>query len=475
MFRFFNLRNISIRGKLVLVMVFTSVLVLGVFFTVYIITDVKSYKDRKVESTISLAQVIGTNCVSTLEFQDNEAATQILEELQRVSPDIVYAAILDNHRKIFASYSRPGFRNFIIPAVLDKRNSLFTGDYLIVANSITNNSGSIGKVILDVQLSELIQLKKDKIRIASILVVSAVLFSFLIAGVIQIYISRRLLDLVDTMKEVSNTGNYDKIITDKGKDEISVLINVFNNLMQRIKENQQRKDEFLSIVSHELKTPLTTIKGYLELLNSMEDKQPKRQFVQKGLENVKKLEKLISDLLDVSKIQRGQLKLEISEFNLDDLVNETIAAFQTVSGSHQIIRVSDFNSGIITADKHRIEQVLTNLLSNAIKYSPNENKVFVYSQKSASDMIVKIRDFGIGVPKDEQSNIFERFYRSKAMSDTIVGFGLGLYICRDIIHRHNGKIWVESEEKGSTFYFSLPLKRKSSPANSEIPSSKLAD
>jgi signal transduction histidine kinase len=475
MFRFFNLRNISIRGKLVLVMVFTSVLVLGVFFTVYIITDVKSYKDRKVESMISLAQVIGTNCVSTLEFQDNEAATQILEELQRVSPDIVYAAILDNHRKIFASYSRSEFRNFIIPAALDKKNSLFTGDYLIVANSITNNSGSIGKVILDVQLSELIQLKKDKIRIATILLVAAVLFSFLVAGIIQTYISRRLLNLVDTMKQVSDTGNYDTIITDKGRDEISVLFNVFSSLMERIKENQQRKDEFLSIVSHELKTPLTTIKGYLELLNSMEDKQPKRQFVQKGLENVKKLEKLISDLLDVSKIQRGQLKLEISEFNIDELVNETIAAFQMISTSHEIIRVDDFKSEIIVADKRRIEQVLTNLLSNAIKYSPNEKKVFVYCQKNPAEMIVKIRDFGIGVPKDEQSNIFERFYRSKGMSDSIVGFGLGLYICRDIIHRHDGKIWVESEKKGSTFYFSLPLKKISSTVKTEVSSVNLVD
>jgi signal transduction histidine kinase len=101
--------------------------------------------------------------------------------------------------------------------------------------------------------------------------------------------------------------------------------------------------------------------------------------------------------------------------------------------------------------------VLTNLLSNAVKYSPGQNKVIVYSTKTNDEVIIKIRDFGMGVPKEEQEYIFERFYRTKDIPITITGFGLGLYICRDIIERHKGKIWVETEEKGSTFYFSLPL------------------
>jgi len=99
-----------------------------------------------------------------------------------------------------------------------------------------------------------------------------------------------------------------------------------------------------------------------------------------------------------------------------------------------------------------------NLLSNAIKYSPGENKVIVDSEKTDKELIIKIRDYGIGVPKEERSIIFERFYRTKGISVHISGFGLGLYISRDIINRHYGKIWVESADKGSIFYFSLPLK-----------------
>jgi signal transduction histidine kinase len=168
---------------------------------------------------------------------------------------------------------------------------------------------------------------------------------------------------------------------------------------------------------------------------------------------------LIRDLLDVSKIQSGHLELNMKEFNMDHLLDETISAIQMVSGTHEIIWENSFNNESISADRQRIEQVLTNLLSNAIKYSPGERKVIVYSKRTESELIIKVRDFGIGVPEEERSNIFERFYRTKDLSMTITGFGLGLYICRDIVTRHNGKIWMEPEEKGSAFYFSLPLKR----------------
>ena len=456
-------------------LVFTSVLVLGIFFTVFIITDVRFYKQRKVNSMISLAQVIGSNSISTLQFQNNEAAKGILSELHNVAPEIVHAAIIDKQGKIFASYSKDGYQAFQIPATLNTRTAVFTDQYLLVRNDILFDKELLGKVILEVELSELTQIKADKVRIASISLLVAIVFTFLIAILIQTYISRRLLNVINTMKEVSSTGNYDKTITDNGKDELSTLIQVFNNLMLHVKESQQRKDEFISIVSHELKTPLTTIKGYLELLDVMEEKQPNKQFVQKGLANVKKLEKLISDLLDVSKIQSGQLKLEMNEFNIDEMVNETIAVFQMVSGNYEITRTRHLNGEIILADRHRIEQVLTNLLSNAIKYSPGEKKVIVDSQKKDGELIIRVRDYGMGVAKEEQSNIFERFYRSKHMSDTIVGFGLGLYICRDIIVRHDGKIWVEREEKGSSFYFSLPLKKTSSVINKKTASAKTID
>jgi signal transduction histidine kinase len=453
----FKIRDISIRNKLILMQVFTSILVLGIFIAVFVVTDIRSYKQRKVDSMISLAQVIGANSISALDFEDNQAAKDMLAELHNVAPEIIHAGIIDKKGEIFASYSKPGADTFRIPSFLGEKKSVFANEGLIVANDIVSDNKVAGKVILEVELSELEQIKQSQYKLAAILLLVAIGFSFVIAIGTHPYISKRLLHLVNTMKEVGKTENYKKSITDDGKDEISTLIHAFNNLMQQVNENQQRKDEFISIASHELKTPLTSIKGYLQLLNEIEDKQPNKQFVQKAWENVNKLEKLIRELLDVSKIQSGQLELTMKEFNIDTLIDETIAAIQMVSGTHMISRQGNFNNEIVSADRQRIEQVLTNLLSNAIKYSPGERKVIVYSEKTAGELIIKVRDFGMGVPKEEQSDIFERFYRSKNMTMTISGFGLGLYICRDIVNRHNGRIWLEAQEKGSAFYFSLPL------------------
>ena len=140
-------------------------------------------------------------------------------------------------------------------------------------------------------------------------------------------------------------------------------------------------------------------------------------------------------MLDVSKIQSGQLKLNKEEFDLDLLMNETLASFQMVNKTHLVYREGNFNHQHILADRQRIEQVLYNLLSNAVKYSPGEAKVIVCSKLSTESVTIKIRDFGMGIPPEELENIFERFYRTKGVTRHIAGFGLGLYICRDIIGR----------------------------------------
>lgn len=448
--------DISIRNKLVLMLVFTSLLVLGVFFFVFIINDIKDYKRRKADDMISLAQVVARNNISTLQFQDDEEARNILRELHDVNPQIVYEAIYDKQGKLFAEYKNPGIENMSIPSIETKKH-LFSGNQLFIADEIKENNEVLGKIVLEIELLELAAMKRSKFRLAALLLIAALGFTILIAMIIQKYISRRLVNLADTMKEVRRTGLYDKPIEEEGKDEISTLINVYNDLMKQVQENQQRKDEFISIASHELKTPLTTVKGYMELLKMSEHSQPNQQFVQKALENVNKLERLIKELLDVTNIQSGQLKLNKKEFSIDEFIDETIQAFQVISKTHEIIWEGDKTNATIFADRQRIEQVLINLLSNAIKYSPGEIKIIVYSSKTNNDLIIKVRDFGIGVPINEQSNIFERFYRTENATKSISGFGLGLYICRDIINRHSGRIWIEDETKGSAFYFSLPL------------------
>lgn len=437
--------------------VFTSLLVLVIMFLVFIVTDVKAFKQRKVDNIRSIAQVIGTNSISIIQFQDAAAATEMLTQLHKVSPEITEAAIINKKGELFARYLQKDSVPIEVPPSMKDSAYTFMKDKLLVTYPIVSSNEVIGKIFLVVQLNELQQITQSKYRLAFLLLLIAIAFTFIVANIIQRYISRRVLMLVDTMKKVNKTGNYSTLLVDDGKDEIATLITVFNKLMAQIRENVKKKDEFIGIASHELKTPLTTIKGYIEMLKLMEDEYPKKQFVESAFKNVLKLEDLVKDLLDVSKIESGQLQLENEEFDMSRLVDETIASAQMISTTHKIVRQGEIKEELICADRKRIEQVLINLLSNAVKYSPGEKEVIVNLQKKEKELIITIRDFGIGIPEEEHELIFDRFYRTKGSSVHISGFGLGLYICRDIIRRHAGKIWVESKKKGTLFNFSLPI------------------
>ncbi len=223
---------------------------------------------------------------------------------------------------------------------------------------------------------------------------------------------------------------------------------------------EQRKDEFIGVASHELKTPLAVVKGYVQLLDRIvqegQDKKAKA-YLAKTLTYINRLNALIVDLLDVSKIQAGRLKMDRTEFDFNQMLEEAVEANQILGHNHLISISNDTNLKVV-GDKNRIEQVLTNLISNAIKYSPSSNKVVIRVTRDHNFIIVGAQDFGIGIPKSKQARIFDRFYRVDEHTKQFSGLGIGLYISAEIVERHGGRLWVESEEgQGSTFYFSLPI------------------
>ena len=230
-------------------------------------------------------------------------------------------------------------------------------------------------------------------------------------------------------------------------------INEFKNLVTQ-------KDTFLGIASHELKTPLTSLKLYAQVLERMLGKsgdQKHADLARKMDLQVVKLTSLIADLLDVTKINAGKIHLNEAHFDFKSLVEETVEE-QQMSTSHTI-EAEELAGGMVFADKERISQVMTNLISNAIKYSPQASKIIVKTKKVDGDLVFSVTDFGIGLPRDTMHRVFEQYYRVSAEDqNTFPGLGLGLYIAGQIVERSNGKIWVESEiDRGSTFYFSLPL------------------
>ena len=233
-----------------------------------------------------------------------------------------------------------------------------------------------------------------------------------------------------------------------------------SHLFEQVKSLSEKKDEFIALASHELKTPLTTIKGYLQLLCKMNFNEKADLFLNKTLNQVERLNHLIEDLLDMSRVESGKLEFNIEPFDLKDMLVEIIDTFNYSSQSHKIEHNMGENSVMLKGDSQRIEQVITNLLSNAIKYSPHANKVKVKLEDRDNCIVVKVRDYGIGLSEQQQKNLFERFYRAEN-SKGINGLGIGLYISKQIIDRHNGEIGVLSNDgKGSEFYISLPKEKK---------------
>jgi signal transduction histidine kinase len=239
------------------------------------------------------------------------------------------------------------------------------------------------------------------------------------------------------------------------------ILLAFEDITDR-KQIEIQKDDFIGIVSHELKTPLTSIKAFSQLLekhlNRVEDTRGS-YFLSKMTEQMERLTQLMASFVNVYKIQGGRLALHKKYFQIDDLIGSIVSDFQFTTQSYRITNNS-LSKTKVYADRERIAQVLVNLISNAIKYSPNADKVVITSLKDTDKVTISVQDFGLGIPIQEQTKIFERFFRVKAKREMdISGLGLGLYISYEIVSQHKGKIWVESTEgKGSTFSFSLPVK-----------------
>jgi two-component system, OmpR family, sensor kinase len=224
------------------------------------------------------------------------------------------------------------------------------------------------------------------------------------------------------------------------------------------KELEMKKDEFIGIASHELKTPLTSIKAYIQLLDRSKLGIREKTFVEKANSNIIKLNFLISDLLDVSKIQAGRLQFNIAPFSLKEMIEETVENVQHMFSSHQIVKPASTPDITVNGDKLRLEQALTNFLVNAVKYSPGADRVFVNAYISNGEVTIEVMDQGIGIGEKDQKHIFDRFYRVGSVTPVISGLGIGLYITYEIIIRHQGRVGLKSRPgKGSTFFFSIPV------------------
>lgn len=258
-------------------------------------------------------------------------------------------------------------------------------------------------------------------------------------------------------KKVYIEANASPIRNKKGN--IVAVAEIVNDITAQ-KDLERRKDDFVNMASHELKTPITSMKLYLDALSRNLKKYDHAQ-VGKMIGSIQyqteRLHSLVSDLLDVSRLQTGKLTFRKEKFNLSSLVENVVIELRSVA-PQRVIKFIGRGYISVNADQFRIYQVVTNLITNAIKYSDESKDIVVRVKKEEKKVVVSVQDLGIGIGKEQQKRIFDRLYQvTDSREKTFPGLGMGLYISKEIVLRHKGKIWVESvKDEGATFSFSLP-------------------
>lgn len=262
-------------------------------------------------------------------------------------------------------------------------------------------------------------------------------------------------ELLDSMGNKTPVLITSVVIDEKLKQYLALIIDISEQ-----KKLERKKDEFISIASHELKTPLTTLKGYVQLLNKsfIQIMEERLNYVDVMQTQISKLNELVNDLVDVSKIEMDKLNIVKNDFNIVDLAKEVIKEVIPLGENRNLNLKTEIEKLSVSADRFRISQVFTNLLTNAIKFSTKESDINIEITKDNEFATIKVQDFGKGIPEKELKNIFKKFYQLDNQQLSKQSMGLGLYISSDIIKKHGGKMWAESaKDNGSSFFFTLPL------------------
>ena len=327
--------------------------------------------------------------------------------------------------------------------------------YLITVSSLSES----------IPIEQAAMLRTVAITIIILIAVNTTLVGFLISKAI----SKPIKQLYSATREVEK-GNYDVKLDIKNRDEIGKLANAFNKTtaaLARIKDERRELDsaktEFLSITSHELRTPITPMKAQLQMLEKdyfgkLTDKQ--KESLSIIIRNTDRLDNIIVDFLEISRIEAARLKFNFVEVNLAETVRETVKFMEGFGKEKNIeLVVKTDELPTIEADPDRVSQILRNLITNAIKFSQENSKIEVEAKLRENDILFSVRDYGTGITPGDQIRIFEPFYQVEQHSKRKYGgTGLGLAICRGIVESQNGEIWVDSKiGRGSKFFFTIPL------------------
>jgi signal transduction histidine kinase/DNA-binding response OmpR family regulator len=500
----FGIQNYSISKKLTWMNMLVSGVALLLACASFVVYDLYTYRNVIAHNLSTEAQVIGSNSVSALMFNDPGAAQNTLSALS-ASPHILYAAIYTADGHQFAGYWRDDSRKSLpllaLPVGQTQAHWLMDGQMALV-QSISFQGKPTGFVYIRSDLQAIDERLQTYAVIAAAVLLISLIVALVISRISQRVISEPVMKLAQTVRIVSHEKNYSiRAATTINRDEVSTLIESVNEMLEQIQQRdtalqraqnelehrvQERttqlaaankeldlrnreveratrlKSKFLASMSHELRTPLNAIVGFSDLLaeqtaGALNDKQ--KRFVNHIKQGSAHLLQLINDILDLSKIEAGQLELRSEKFQINDALPEVLSTIRPLAMAKQITVQNTLEAELaIYADRVRFKQILYNLFSNAVKFTPKDGRINLECVEQGDFISISVTDTGIGIRAEDQGIIFEEFRQVEVGKDaTQEGTGLGLAITKRLVEQQGGQISLISEPgKGSRFTFTLP-------------------
>jgi signal transduction histidine kinase/CheY-like chemotaxis protein len=477
----------------------------------FIAFDMITFRQAMLRNLSTQAQIIGSNSVSALLFNDPQSAENTLLAL-KAAPNVLSAQVYLPDGRPFASYSRDrGPHTPVLPPIppgQTETHRIEDGQIALV-RSIVLDGKPIGAVYIQSDLQELQSRFQRYAAIAAIVLSACLLAALLISSIFRRAVADPIVDLSKIAKAVSHDKNYSVRATPiRSPAELAILIDAFNEMLAQIQQSEgalrmardeleQRvrdrtaeletakreveefsrsvllakeevergsrfKDQFLSTMSHELRTPLNAVLGFSDLLaderyGPLNDRQ--QRYVTHIHTGGKHLLKLISDILDLSKIEAGRMELAREDVTVASAFAEVISALYPLAEKKSQALLQQVAPNLhVHADAMRFKQVLMNLAGNAIKFTPEGGRIELAACQVDDQVRVEVRDNGPGIPAEQQQRIFEAFFRLTETGSATEGTGLGLAITSRLVELHGGKLGIESRPgAGTCFYFSLPL------------------
>ena len=389
-----------------------------------------------------------------------------------------FVIVLDSY---YTEYSRSMINPNVLNSYKNKKNIFEYNKKLnsieAVVPIINSENTTCGVIVTDMSLSKIISYKKSIYNNIYTAIIAVMIVSISLIYLINSVTSKRYKRLYQVIEEVA-AGHVDKRLPVKGTTEMKELAIHFNTVMDKANSLDESRQEFVSNVSHELKTPITSIKVLADSLNMQEDAPIElyKEFMQDIVEEIDRESKIIDDLLTLVKMDKKAVALNIASINLNELMELVLKRLKPIAEKKNVeILFESFRPVVAEVDEVKFTQVVSNLVENAIKYNNNDGWVHVSLNADYQYFYVRVEDSGIGIPKESQELVFDRFYRvDKARSRETGGTGLGLAIVQNIILMHHGIIKLYSEEgQGTTFTVRIPLNYVNESNNLSIKEDKL--